>query len=171
MFANIMGVPLSAQAAEELKIAVIEGDGFINNIRKSTARDPVVEVRDRNNKPIAGAAVTFLLPSSGPSGTFSNGAQSITVQTNQAGRAVAQGFRPNQVAGEFRIQVEAKYQNQTGRASIRQRNISRTPWLSAKRLLLIGGVAAVAATVAIVATRGGNSTSVGLGTPTVEAPR
>lgn len=171
MFANAVGLPLGAQASEELKIAIIEGEGFINNIRKSTARDPVVEVRDRNNKPIAGAAVTFLLPGSGPSGTFANGAQSLTVQTNQAGRAVAQGFKPNQVTGEFRIQVEAKYQNQTGRASIRQRNISRSPWLSAKRLLLIGGVVAVVVTVAILATRGGKSTSVGLGAPTVEAPK
>jgi len=159
--------PALAQASEELKIVILEGDGFINNVRKRTARDAVVEVRDRNNKPLAGASVVFLLPSGGPGGAFANGAQTLTVQTNAAGRAVATGFQPNQVAGEFRIQVEARFENQTGRASFRQRNVSRSPWLSLKRLALLGGVAAIVVVV-VLATRGDSGTRIGLGTPTVE---
>ena len=155
-----------AQASEELKIVILEGDGFINNVRKRTARDAVVEVLDRNNKPLAGVSVIFLLPQGGPGGTFANGAQTLTVQTNNAGRAVASGFQPNQVTGEFQIQVEARFENQTARASIRQRNISRSPWKSWKRWLAIGAVAAIV--IGIVLSRGGNETRVGLGTPTVE---
>jgi len=158
--------PALAQGSEELKIVILEGDGFINNVRKRTARDAVVEVRDRNNKPLAGASVVFLLPSSGPGGTFANGAQSLTVQTNAAGRAVATGLQPNQLTGEFQIQVEARFENQTGRATIRQRNISRSAWKSWKRWALLGGVVAVV--IAVILTRGEDATRVGLGTPSVE---
>ncbi len=40
---------------DDLKIAIIAGDGFTNNIKKRTAREEIVEVRDRNNKPVASA--------------------------------------------------------------------------------------------------------------------
>lgn len=166
----VLGVarpPVLAQASEELKIVILEGDGFINNVRKRTARDAVVEVRDRNNKPLAGASVVFLLPSNGPGGAFANGAQSLTVQTNAAGRAVATGLQPNQLTGEFQIQVEARFENQTGRATIRQRNVSRSLWKSWKRWALLGGVVAAVIIVVIVA-RGEDTTRVGLGTPSVE---
>src|SRR5690349_9311890 len=72
--------PAAAQETDssELKIVIISGDGFTNNIKKRTAHEQIVEVRDRNNKPIAGGAVSFLLPNSGPGGTFANGAHSLT---------------------------------------------------------------------------------------------
>jgi hypothetical protein len=62
--------PLEAAPAQQtstLKILVLEGQDAINNIRQRTARDTIVEVQDENNKPVAGAVVTFLLPDRGAS--------------------------------------------------------------------------------------------------------
>jgi hypothetical protein len=101
--------PLRAAPPQEpsrLKILVLEGEGAINNIRQRTARDPIIEVQDENNKPVAGAVVTFLLPDRGASGTFANGARSVTVATDAQGRATATGLQPNNVTGNFQIQPE-----------------------------------------------------------------
>jgi hypothetical protein len=118
--------PLSAAQAPEasrLKILILEGEGAINNIRQRTARDPIVEVQDENNKPVAGAVVTFLLPDRGASGTFANGAKSLTVATDAQGRAMATGLQPNNVQGEFQIRVSASHQGQMASATITQSNV------------------------------------------------
>jgi hypothetical protein len=117
--------PLRAAPAQEtskLKILVLEGEGAINNIRQRTARDPIVEVQDENNKPVAGAVVTFLLPDRGASGTFANGAKSLSVATDAQGRAVATGLQPNSVEGEYQIHVSASHQGQIASATISQAN-------------------------------------------------
>jgi hypothetical protein len=44
---------LFGQQAPELQILVIGGEGSINNVKQRTAREPVVEIRDRNNRPVA----------------------------------------------------------------------------------------------------------------------
>jgi hypothetical protein len=117
--------PLRAAQAPEtskLKILILEGQGAINNIRQRTARDPIVEVQDENNRPVAGAVVTFLLPDRGPTGTFANGARSLSVTTDAQGRAVATGLQPNSVEGEFQIRVSASHQGQVASATITQSN-------------------------------------------------
>ena len=53
-----------------ISIRVMEGDGAINSIKLHRAHDPAVQVLDATGAPVAGATVTFLLPASGPSGTF-----------------------------------------------------------------------------------------------------
>src|ERR1700731_2498392 len=97
--------PASARAQEtggQLNIVIVEGDGAINNVRQRTAREPIVQVEDENHKPIAGAAVVFLLPNQGASGVFANGSRSLTVITDSQGRAIARGFRPNKVQGQLK---------------------------------------------------------------------
>src|SRR5437899_1160269 len=91
--------PAAAQQAElpKLNIIVVEGEGAINNIRQRTAREPIVQVEDENHRPVAGAAVVFTLPSRGASGVFANGAKNVTVLTDDQGRAVARGLKPNNV--------------------------------------------------------------------------
>jgi len=44
----------------------------------------VVEVHDRNKRPLAGALVTFTLPNYGASGTFADGSQVLSVTTDAA---------------------------------------------------------------------------------------
>src|SRR5438045_2773092 len=78
-----------------VSLRVLEGDRAINSIKLHRGHDPVVQVVGASGEPIAGAAVTFLLPASGPSAAFSDGGLSLTVQTDARGMAAARGLRPN----------------------------------------------------------------------------
>src|SRR5262245_14279783 len=90
--AAMVELPAHAQRAELLKIVVIEGEGAINIIQQKTAVAPVIEVRDRNDQPVAGATVNFVVRAG--RATFS-GARTLSVTTNAAGRAAAAGFTPS----------------------------------------------------------------------------
>jgi len=159
--------------SDELRLIIVQGEGFVNNVKKRVARDPVVEVRDRNNKPVAGAAVIFLLPSSGPSGTFANGTQMLTATTDNAGRAVGTGLHPNSVTGSFKINVTASYQGKTSTAIISGKNIAAAGGIAgmgtAATVGILGAVAAGIAVGVVKATGGGGKTaSANIGTPTVQ---
>ena len=74
----------SVAQSPALRIVVIEGENAVNVIQQKTAVAPVVEVRDRNDQPVAGAVVRFAIR--GGKGTF-GGPNTVTVTTNGAGRA------------------------------------------------------------------------------------
>ncbi len=114
--------PAQGSGASKLNLVIIEGEGAINNVRQRTAREPIVQVEDENRKPIAGATVLFLLPESGPSGTFAKGARTLQVMTNSKGQAVAKGLKLNNVSGKFQIQVEASHNGMSSTATINQAN-------------------------------------------------
>lgn len=141
----------------DLKITVIEGQGAINNVRAHTARDPVVEVRDADNVPLPGATVTFQTPADGPGAVFPDNEKSLITQTDQNGRAVGRGLRPNSVTGAFQIRVTASYRSATGTVDIEQTNASPAETKSTKKYWLIGLVAGAAAGGALAATHGGKS--------------
>src|SRR5262245_53957118 len=113
---------LLAAPSPELNLVIIEGEGAINNIRQRTVREPVVQVEDENHRPVAGAVIAFTLPSNGASGTFPNGARTLTVITDNQGRAVARGLRPNNIQGQYQINVTASYNGQSATAVIMQTN-------------------------------------------------
>jgi hypothetical protein len=113
-------VALAQESAHKLNLVIIEGDGAINNIRQRTAREPIVQVEDENHKPVAGAAVVFLLPERGAGGTFSDGSHSLSVVTNSQGRATAHGMRFNNTQGQFQIQVTASFNGLTATTAITQ---------------------------------------------------
>src|ERR1051326_3231269 len=94
-------VALNAQPV----VRVVEGDRAINSIKLRRGHDPVVQVVDATGEPVAGTAVTFLLPASGPSATFGDAGLSLTVQTDRRGMAAARGLKPNRLEGQFRIRV------------------------------------------------------------------
>jgi hypothetical protein len=161
---------------------IVEGEGAINNVRQRVAREPIVQVEDENRKPVAGAAVTFLLPNQGPSGVFANGSRSLTVMTDANGRAVARGLQPNNVNGEFQINVNASHEGRKGNNTINQTNAiiagAAAAGISAKLIALLAVAGAAAVGGAVAATRGGTSTParpsptvVTPGTPTVGGPQ
>lgn len=117
-----LSIPAAAQLAPMLNLVVLEGEGATNNIRQRTAREPVVQVQDENHKPVAGAIVVFTLPSNGAGGMFANGAKTLTVISDNQGQAVAHGFRPNGLKGQFQIRVNASHQGQTSSTLITQTN-------------------------------------------------
>jgi hypothetical protein len=181
---NSLGArPLSdPQEAPKLNIVIVEGDGALNNVKQRVNREPIVQVEDENHKPVAGAAVVFFLPTTGPSGTFANGSQTLTVTTDNLGRAAAKGIRPNHQTGKMEIRVTASSNGLTASAVISQMNVlgagAAVGLSTTAKVLIIVGVAAGAAAGAIVATRnggssssgGGNSVTITAGTPTVGAP-
>ena len=145
-----------------------------NNLRKGRATKAVVEVRDRNNKPVAGAVVLFLLPNSGPSGTFVGGAQSISVTTNAAGQAIA-NYTPNQLAGMFNLTANAQVNGaQVATTTVSQANLAAAAagaagGLSGTAIGVIAGVAAAAAVGIGVGLSGGGSSATP-STPAVTPP-
>src|SRR5579884_3742204 len=112
-----------AEGAPGLQIVILDGEGAINNIRQRTAREPIVQVEDENHKPVAGATILFLLPDSGPGGTFANGTRAFHTVTDADGRARAQ-MKPNSTAGNWDIIVQASFAGATASATIHQQNFS-----------------------------------------------
>jgi len=180
---NTWPVPAKAQDQEptKLNISILEGEGSINNIRQRVAREAIVQVDDQNHKPVAGVAVTFFLPEHGAGGLFSNGSHSLTVMTDNTGRAVAQGIVPNKVSGEMQIRVVARYKSLDANTVIHQQNGvaagATSGAISGKVLAIILISAAGVAGGVVAATRGGNGgrqpssiVTITVGTPVVGAP-
>jgi hypothetical protein len=186
-------LPLPSASAQNLPsridIVVIEGEGAINNVQQRVARDPVVRIEDENHRPVAGAAVVFTLPVSGPSGEFSNGSKTITVVTDDEGTAAAHGLKTNGTPGKLQIYVTASYRGLRARTLIDQTlqggsGAARGHGGSGKWIAILAVVGAAAAGGAIAATHGGSSSSstpatpagptpIGItpGTPTLSPPR
>jgi hypothetical protein len=112
--------PPQSPSATPLRIVVLAGEDAVNVIQQKTAVAPLVEIRDRNNVPVAGATVTFTI--SGNSAAFAGGAQTLTVVTNAAGQAAAAGISPI-ASGAVQINVAAAFQGQTIAATIAQTNV------------------------------------------------
>lgn len=179
------GAQQAPAAPQKLNLVIIEGDGAVNNVRQRVAREPIVQVEDENRKPVAGAAVTFLLPNQGASATFPNGARSLTVLTDDKGQAVARGLKPNNINGNFQVRVNASYQGQTASATIGMTNALAAAAaggaISGKLIAILAIAGAAAAGGAIAATRGEDTSAntgggrppirVNPGAPSVGAPR
>jgi hypothetical protein len=127
-----------------LKIIVVAGEDAVNIIQQKTAVAPIVEVRDRNDQPVAGAVVNFAVR--GGRATF-GGARTIAVTTDVAGRAVATGLTPT-ASGAVQISASAAFQGQTAAVTITQTNVL---------------TAAQAAAVSSTASSGGAGTGAGTG--------
>jgi hypothetical protein len=156
-----------APAGAELSIVVLEGDGAIHNSRQRLSREAIVQVQDRNRKPVAGATVVFTLPSQGAGGSFLNGSQTFIARTDSAGRAVARGFHANKNLGQFQMRVSASFQGHTAAAAIAQTNalvagtVATGVGLGVAAKVAIALVVAGAATAsgAVIATQSGGSSN------------
>ena len=114
---------LGAQAqatALGLKIVVIAGEDAVNIIQQKTAVAPIVEVRDKNDQPVAGALVRFSIR--GGHATFQSGVRSLSVTTDAAGRAAVTGLTPAST-GAVEIDVSASYGGETATATITESNV------------------------------------------------
>ena len=179
--------PVPATGAA-LSITILEGDNAIVNTRQRLSREAIVQVEDENRKPVAGAAVTFFAPNSGPSAVFSNGSNNITILTDNQGRAVVRGIKPNQVAGKAEIKITATKEGFRSATSILSQTnaVAAAAGLSAGMIGLIVGIGAAAGIGIALGAGGGGSSSGGSsgggvpparptvlspGTPTVGPPR
>lgn len=128
----------SAAPSTGLHIVVIAGEGAVNILMRNTAVAPIVEVQDRNNLPVAGATVTFTI-GGGNTAAFAGGAQTLSVTTSAAGRAVTTALNPI-AAGRVQIRVQAAFNGQTADTTISQVNV-----LTAAAAATAGAAAAGAA--------------------------
>jgi ribosomal protein L27 len=154
-----------------LKLVVLKGEGAMNNIKGRTATQPVVEVRDEQDKPVAGAEVVFQLPAAGPGGVFHGWMRSQTVRTDEQGQATTTGMMPNDEPGRFNIKVTANQGKKTGSVIIAQSNTvagngtqvrsgrNKTLWV-VLGLAAVGGIAG-----GVAATRNGSTTAAAASTP------
>jgi hypothetical protein len=163
---------------QQFKLVVLRGENAQNNMKKGRATRPVVEVRDRNNNPVAGALVVFTLPSSGPSGTFLGGGQVASVTTNAQGQASA-SFTANSVPGRVNLNVSTSINGQSVTTQIATYNVLAAGAITGTTLAVILGLVAaggVGAAVALTRDGGGGSTApsgirIGPGTGSVTPPR
>lgn len=109
---------LRAQQAA-FRIVVITGEDAVNIVQQKTATAPVVEVRDRNDQPVAGVIVRFAIRNG--RATF-DGARTLSVTTNAVGRATAAGLTPTGT-GSIQIGASAAFQGQTAAVTIAQTNV------------------------------------------------
>lgn len=153
-----------------IKVLVLEGEHATNNIRRKVAIQPVVEVRDENDRPVEGASVIFRLPPSGPGGFFPGQKPTLTVKTDARGQAGAAGMVPNDQPGTFEINVTATAGNRLGQAVIAQTNSSTGLSMNSTRedkkpfwrnkYFLIGAAGLVTAVIIVVATHSGSNKTV-----------
>lgn len=127
-----------------LRIDVLEGEDRLAIISTKTAVAPIVEVKDSNDQPVAGAIVRFTVRPGGSSSTFANGQTVQTVTTDATGRAAASGLTPV-TEGKLQIDIEVQFQGRTATTSIAQTNVQAAP---------TGGAAATAGTIAAGAAAG-----------------
>jgi hypothetical protein len=121
-------------------------------------------------KPVAGASVTFILPSVGPGASFTDGSKTRMVQTDAEGRAGARGLRPNSQIGPYEIRVTASYAGRSASTVITQTNaapIATASKSGRKWAILIGVIGGGAAAAAVAAAGGGKSSAA---TPTTPLP-
>ena len=148
----------AAQQSESgLTLQVVEGQNAINNISRNTAYEPVVEVRDSEGKPVAGASVSFVLPTIGPGALFPDGTRELMIQTDATGRAVGRGLRPNNQVGQFEIRVVASHNGARATATVTQTNAAPVvaSSRSGKKLAIILGLVGGGAAAAFAAASGG----------------
>jgi hypothetical protein len=180
--------PLAPLPVEQsLKIRVLAGSNEQNDLGKHVMAPLVVQVVDKDERPIDGGEVVFRFPVSGPGAAFSDGKTSQTARTNAEGQAAALNWAANGQVGKFQVHVTASYSNQVGETTLSMTNVPRiieeaaknkpTSWWSHKwvKVAVIAGAAALVVGI-VLATTGGSSSSGGStvtiapGSPSVGAP-
>jgi hypothetical protein len=172
---------------QSLKIVALAGDGEKNDLERRVMAPLVVQVLDRDERPVAGAEVIFRFPISGPSASFGGGKTSVTVRTRGDGQAAATNWMASGV-GTFQVHVNASYGNQVGEITVSMSNVTRVVEEAKKskagslwshrwfKIAVIGGAAVAIGLGVYFGTRGGGGKSgstvtITPGSPTVGAPQ
>jgi len=182
-------IALHAQQAETLKIAILEGQGSVNSIKRGEGSSIVVEVRDEADRIVPTARVQFSTPGTGPSGEVA-GRHTFLAWTDTEGRAHVDDLVPNTEPGSFPVTVEARFAGRTGTATFHEENsataneVTRTYTLNKPNhklrntLIIAGAVGAAALAIGLsLALTGGKSaaaataTTVSVGGVSVGGPK
>jgi hypothetical protein len=116
LYGGVRGLHSQTQP-QTINLVVIEGEGQTLKIGEHASKPPLVRVEDENHKPIAGAVVTFTLPTEGATGDF-GGSKTLTVVTDNQGEATGKGLKVYTLPGKLPIYVNASYRGLTAKATI-----------------------------------------------------
>ena len=150
-------------SAVGLKIVVLQGEGAVNDLKTHIVTEPVVEVRDERDLPVAGAEVVFQLPSSGPGGVFPDHTKTYKTRSNAQGQAGAPAMIEDPQSGHFIIKVTATKDTQTASIAISQQNsmemVARTRHKSGRWKIIAAAVGAAALGTSLYLLLHGHSTN------------
>ncbi len=118
-----------------LRIVVLDGEDSVNIIAQGTAVPTLVEVRDRNDLPVTGASVLFLLQNA--NATLNAGLSQVALTTNALGQA-AVAVNPI-AAGAVELSVTATFAGETATAAIVQTNFATAAQAAAAGATGAGG--------------------------------
>jgi len=90
-----------------LQLTVVEGEDAVHAAGSRSATPLTVLVSDQIGRPVPGAAVSFLMPSSGPAGIFASGLATEVLTTGKDGQASVRQIRWGNAVGQSRIRVTA----------------------------------------------------------------
>jgi len=96
---NVLGVPETVSAAA--------GNGQQISVSSTYPVNLAVTVLDGSLDYVSGASVTFTLPSTGPSGLFSNGTLTSSATTGSTGLATALSITTNTIVGQITVVATA----------------------------------------------------------------
>ena len=161
LLATFLAATVPGAPPLKLNVTVVEGEGAINNIKRRTSRETIVQVEDENHKPVAGAAVAFLLPADGPGGAFTGGTKSASVVTDNAGRAAMPHLQVNSNPGSYSIGVYASQAGLASSATISQSSIvgAAAAVSTAGIIGIVAGVAAAGGVALAVVSKGKSNNS------------
>lgn len=154
---------------QDLKLLPLAGKDAMNDLERHVMTPLVVEVLDKNDRPIEGADVVFRFPLKGPGATFANQKTSRTFRTNGQGEAAATGWTANGEVGSFQVHATATYGNQMGEVTFSMSNVTRIVedkrdhnrrkwWTTRKfKIAVIVGVAATVTAIVLAKELGGSS--------------
>lgn len=163
---------LAAQEnAERYEIEIISGANLVNSVKRRVASETIVEVHDRNRKPVAGVILTFTLPQTGAGGTFTSTASNIaTVVTGPNGQAAMPVFQANDVAGSYDIGVNGQYNGSQFSTKIHVTTNPAPAFVHSagfKVLLVAAAAGATVGTILAVKGNGSSKTTITPGTPSI----
>ena len=111
------------QEAAALRVIVIDGAEAANIVAEKIAAEPVVEVRDKDNRRAVGAVVRFVIRKTARdrvAAVFHSGDTEVRL-TDAAGQARATALTPLE-PGSFEIEVQVSHQGQTATTTLRHTN-------------------------------------------------
>ena len=121
----LLAAPPSVESAAvqeaALRIVVLEGEDSVNIIDSGMTVPTLVEVRDREDRPVSGASVQFQVEEDGLA-TLNGGVQQVVVATDALGQA-AVTVEPI-ASGAVQLSVTATFQGQTATAVIVNTNFA-----------------------------------------------
>ena len=141
------------RASPGLNLAVVAGEGGSGKVLLRSTSDTIVQVEDGNHKPVAWATVVFLLPATGPGGTFATGSKTAIVVTGSDGRAVMPAIDRNSMPGKYQIRVHASHEAREADVAITQTSVA-APAKSAGIIVCVVAAVAAGAGAAVVTSHG-----------------